>query len=65
MDGRTAFEEGLRKERDRYKLERDELLAALLDDYDTRAHLREAILAGDPDAKQILESGQTSQSQSG
>lgn len=53
------------EERDRYKLERDELLAALLDDYDTRAHLREAILAGEPDAKQIPSARQAGPSQSG
>lgn len=38
------------RERDRYKRERDELLAAFFEPYDTRQHIFQAILAGDPDA---------------
>lgn len=53
------------RERDRYERERDELLAAFFETYDTRQHIYQAILAGDPDAKQILESGQAGPSQSG
>lgn len=38
------------RERNRYMRERDDLLAALFQPYETRKHLAEAILAGDPDA---------------
>lgn len=53
------------EDRERFKLERDDLLAVLFQPYETRKHLAEAILAGDPDAKQIPRPRQTGPSQSG
>lgn len=52
-------------ERDRYRCERDELLAVLFEDFDTRSHLDAAIRAGDSDAEQIPSSRQVGSSQSG
>ncbi len=52
------------RERNRYKRERDELLAALFQPYDTRAHLS-AILLGDNDSKQEPLPRPTGSSQSG
>jgi len=53
------------EERDRYRIDREDLLAVLFQDYDTRSHVAAAILAGDSNAKQIPSSRQTGSSQSG
>jgi hypothetical protein len=54
----------LEQERDRYKRERDDLLAHLFTSYDNRLHLS-AILLGATDAKQEPLPRQAGQSQSG
>lgn len=53
-----------REERNRYKLERDDLLSALFTSYDTRLHLSAIILGADDPLEEPL-SRQAGQSQSG
>lgn len=56
-EARAQEADCLIRERDRYKLERDALLAALFTSCDNRLHLSATLLGADSDGKSELDSG--------